>query len=156
VRSADTTRVDSFTRFVADVEPKIRYALISSFGPDLARDLASEALAYAWEHWDRVATMENPGGYLYAVGRSIGRRLVKRKQIALPDSPANLPWVEPGLPKALASLTEQQRTVVALHDGYQWSLSEIALFLGLSKSSIQNHHRRGMKKLRKDLGVEDE
>lgn len=154
--SSDKTRVDSFTRFVGEVEPRLRIALISSFGPDVGRDLTSEALAYGWEHWDRVSAMDNPAGYLFVVGRSIGRKLKRRGHPALPDAPPHMPWIEPGLPAALASLTDQQRTVVALHDGYEWSLSEIAQVLGLSKSSVQNHHRRAMKKLRKSLGAPDE
>lgn len=149
--------VDSFSDFVVDVELRLRTALTASFGPDLGREMTAEALAYGWEHWGRVQGMDNPAGYLYAVGRSSARRSLRRRRVVLPTPPADRePWVEPALPAAMASLTEQQRTVVALHYGYEWSLGEIALVLGLSKATIQNHLRRGLKKLRKRLGVPNE
>jgi RNA polymerase sigma-70 factor (ECF subfamily) len=148
--------VDSFTEFVSEVEPRLRSALTSSFGPDIGRDVTAEALAYGWEHWDRVSQMDNPAGYLYVVGRSKGRELSRRTPPILPDSPSHMPWVEPGLPMALTALSEQQRTVIALHHGYEWSLSEVAEVLGLTKATVQNHERRALKKLRRKLGVPHE
>jgi len=154
--SSDKTRVDSFTEFVTEVESRLRAALTSSFGPDVGRDMTAEALAYGWEHWDQVSQMENPAGYLYVVGRSKGRKLAKQRPPILSSSPSHMPWVEPGLPKALTALTERQRTVIALHHGYEWSLGEVAAVLGLTKATVQNHNRRGLKKLRRNLGVPHE
>lgn len=151
---SDQVRVDSFSVFVSEVEPRLRAALVASFGPEVGREMTAEALAYGWEHWDRVGGLENPAGYLYAVGRSKGRRLRRRRPVVLPGVPLGVdPWIEPGLPAALASLTEQQRTVIALHHGYEWSLGEVADMLGVSKATVQNHQRRGLNKLRRRLGV---
>jgi len=36
--------------------------------------VTAEALAYAWENWDRLSSMKNPVGYLYRVGQSRARR----------------------------------------------------------------------------------
>jgi RNA polymerase sigma factor (sigma-70 family) len=63
------------------------------------------------------------------------------------------PWIEPGLPSALEQLPERQRTVVALLHGMQWSMSEVAEHLGISKATVQKHADRGLAKLRKKLGV---
>ena len=38
--------------------------------------------------------------------------------------------------------------------GHEWSMAEVAELLDLSKSTVQNHVERGMKKLRRRLGVE--
>jgi RNA polymerase sigma-70 factor (ECF subfamily) len=144
----------SFSEFVAEVEPRLRTALCASFGPEQGRDSAAEALAYGWEHWDRVRAMPNPAGYLWGVGRNHARRASRRRH-AFVDVPANAaPWVEPGLPSALADLSEKQRIAVTLVHGLDWSLSEVADLLGVSKSTVQTQTERGMKKLRNSLGVE--
>ena len=65
----------SFEEFVGRFEPRLRVALVAVFGPEVGRDAVAEALAYGWEHWDRIAGMENPGGYLYRVGYDRARRM---------------------------------------------------------------------------------
>ena len=151
---ADDSRVVSFTDFVETHERRLRQSLSAAFGFDLGKECAAEALAYGWEHWDRLAETDNPGGYLYRVGYNLGRRATKRR-LRLPAPPADrLPWVEPGLPKALAGLPEQQRIVVTLLHGYQWSMGEVAELLGVSKGTVQSYANRALKRLRRRLGVE--
>ena len=67
-------RRETFTRFFEEAEPRLRVALGAALGQERGRDAASEALAYAWENWDRLQEMENPIGYLYRVGPSKVRR----------------------------------------------------------------------------------
>ncbi|MEN8040586.1 MAG: sigma factor-like helix-turn-helix DNA-binding protein [Actinomycetota bacterium] len=143
----------SFSGFVADVEPRLRLALCAAFGSEQGRDSAAEALAYGWEHWDRVRNMPNPAGYLWGVGKNHARRASRRRPVFL-EVPADvLPWVEPGLPAALACLSERQRIAVTLLHGLEWTLSEVADLLGVSKSTVQTQAERGMRKLRKSMGV---
>ena len=74
-------RVDGFTRFAEEAEPRLRLALCSGFGRQVGLEAAEDALVYGWEHWDRVKGMENPVGYLYAVGwnpqKVLGEQLYK-------------------------------------------------------------------------------
>ncbi len=67
---------------------------------------------------------------------------------------ARLPWVEPSLPDALAALPGRQREVVVLLHCYQWTMSEVADLLGISKSTVQNHAERGLASLRLTIGAE--
>lgn len=151
---AGRTTVDSFAAFVRTSEPRIRQALSVAFGSDVGREATAEALAYGWEHWDRVSEMDNPAGYLYVVGRDRARRARRRRRPKLiPVDHSRLPWVEPGLPKALARLSERQRTTVMLLYCFQWSMSEVADLLGVSKSTVQSYAERGMSTLRRALGV---
>ena len=60
---------DSFTDFVRQVEPRLRHALCAAFGSDRGREATADALAFGWEHWDRIRTMENPAGYLFGCGQ---------------------------------------------------------------------------------------
>jgi len=149
----DETRADTFSSFVVDREEHLRIALTARFGPDLGREAAADALAYGWEHWDRISAMENPAGYLYRVGMNAARRSRRRPAVVMPEVSIETPWVEPGLPKALQSLSPQQRTVVALVYGLDWTMAEVAELLDISKASVQKHADRGMSRLRRTLGV---
>jgi len=144
---------DGFAEFVTAHESRLRRALTASFGGELGREATADALEYAWEHWDRIRVMENPVGYLYKVGRSRGRRELRRKRVMFdPVDPARIPDVEPKLPGALAGLSSRQRSVVVLVHGYGWTHSEVAELLGVSRSSVRSHLERGLSSLRGVIG----
>lgn len=148
------TEPDGFERFVADVEPRLRAALVAACGPERAADAVQEALVYGWRHWDRVSAMDNPAGYLYRVARSRIRwpRPRTRLTFASPGE-VGVPDVEPRLPQALADLTERQRVAVFLAEGCDWTYQEVADLMDVSVSTVRNHLRRGMGRLRTMLGV---
>jgi RNA polymerase sigma factor (sigma-70 family) len=144
---------DEFEDFVREVEPRLRRALVATFGFDEGRDAAAEALAYAWEHWDRLRAVTNLPGYLYRVGRTAASR--RKRTPVLHDSEG---WAEhrfePGLPGALASLSQRQRIAVVLVHGYGYTLREVAEITGITRSSVQIHAARGLTKLRASLGIQ--
>jgi DNA-directed RNA polymerase specialized sigma24 family protein len=133
----------AFETFFRETEPKLRRALVAAYGPDLGRDAASEALAY----WERLSQMANLPGYLFRVGQTRGTR--RKRQPALHDRSS---WpeyqYEPGLPAALAQLSERQRLAVVLVHGYGYTLQEVAELTGLHKGSVQTHAARGLARLR--------
>ena len=143
---------DEFTAFVESYEPKLRIALMAAYGPERGREATCEALAYGWEHWDRVRVMEHPVGYLYRVGQSRSRP----RKTPRPDPEVvagGEPVVEPGLPRALAGLSRRQRMAVVLIDAYGWTGREAAAVMGVSEDTVRTHLRRGLQKLRASLGV---
>lgn len=71
---------DSYTSFVEDAGPRLRQALIARYGPDVGAEATAEALAYGWEHWDRLASMANPAGYLCRVGQSRSRAFFRARR----------------------------------------------------------------------------
>lgn len=144
---------EEFRDFVREVEPRLRRALVAACGTDAARDAVQEALIYGWRHWDRIREMDNSTGYLYRVARS---RVHFRRTGRLTFPPVHegrLPEVEPELPRALARLTERQRVAVFLVEGCDWTYAETAELMGVSVSTVRNHLRRGMSRLRTMLGV---
>jgi len=147
---------DAFTEFARAAEPRLRLALGAAFGFDLAQEATADALAFAWEHWDRVMRSDNPVGYVFGVGRNRARRSLNRQRVVFlpPVSSAEIPWVEPGLPGALGRLSVRQREVIMLLHCFEWTLSEVSELLGLSRGTVQIHERRGLARLRRDLGVE--
>ena len=144
--------VGSFVAFAERVTPRLKAALVAAVGVDRAPDAAAEALAYGWEHWDDLQQMDNPAGYLYRVGVSRGRRRRRRPVFPAPTD-GEMPWVEPGLPKALAGLSERQRVTVVLVHCLGWTQEEVADLLGISRGSVQTHLERGLHRLRASLGV---
>jgi DNA-directed RNA polymerase specialized sigma24 family protein len=146
--------VDGFSDWADSVQDRLRYALVAAFGPERGLEATNVALTYAWEHWERVASLENPAGYVYKVGRRSATRTSVAAPTIFPSAPIELPWVEPGLPKALGSLTERQRVVVTLVHGFGFSQREVADLLSVSAGSVQRHVERGLKKLRAALGVQ--
>jgi DNA-directed RNA polymerase specialized sigma24 family protein len=146
---------DDFTGFVRVAEPRLCLALTAAFGLQCAQEATSETLAFAWENWDRVSQSPNPIGFLFGVGRNKAKGIIRRGSRAHfpPVEADNLPWVEPHLPAALSRLSERQRQVVMLLHCFDWTLTEVAELMGLSKGTVQTHDRRGLARLRRDLGV---
>jgi DNA-directed RNA polymerase specialized sigma24 family protein len=139
-----------FEAFVEEARPRLARAFGGCRGDD-APDAVAEALAYAWEHWEEVALMENAVGYLFRVGQSRTRR---RRAQSLP-APADVavPDIEPALVPALLSLPETQRTAVWLVHACEWHYGEVAEAMGTSTSMVGNHVSRGLAALRRSLEV---
>ena len=106
---------EQFTRFVLSIEPRLRRALIATYGRERGRDATAEALAWAWEHWPRVESADNPVAFLFRVGQSRSRRRKLRVVFERPASQDIL--VEPGLSRALGALSDRQRAIVLLVHG---------------------------------------
>ena len=152
-----TTDGTDFDRFARDAKDRLWRALVPGFGPRVANEAAADAVIYAWKHWDRVSTLDNPVGYLYRLAHRSAVKLrdtsdPRVTELPLPE-PNQLPHVEPGLIPALANLTEMQRTVVWLVEGCGWGLTETGSLLGVSVSTVRNHLARGLDHLRIALKV---
>jgi DNA-directed RNA polymerase specialized sigma24 family protein len=143
---------DEFELFFETAEPRLRRAFAAGLGADRGREALAEAMAWAWEHRERLATMDNPIGYLYRVGRSRTRN--PRRRVLFPGG-AEQPFllVEPALVRALVSLSEQQRVVVVLVHGYGWTQREAAELLEIAPSTVQKHLERALARLRAALEV---
>jgi DNA-directed RNA polymerase specialized sigma24 family protein len=146
---------DAFAIFFSDVEPRLRRAFVAAYGPERGSEAVSEALAYAWEHWTKVRSLQNAAGYLYRVGQSRTRPRLRPRAPRFPP-PTEDRWFEPELPNALASLTSKQRLSVVLIEGYGWTLTELSQLTGTSVSTIKRHLDRGMAKLRQQLEVRED
>lgn len=155
MQPVDSSRSEAFTEFVAASGPRLQQGLIAALGPDVGSDAAAEALRHGWENWERVAAMANPTGYLFVVGRNAGRRMHKKPVFPAPIPPVDdTPWIEPGLPDALASLSERQRIATTLVHGGGWSYADVADLLQVDRGTVKKHADRGLKRLRVELKVD--
>lgn len=146
-------RAAEFEGFLREGEPRLRRALVAAYGFEDGRDATAEALAYAWEHWERVREMPNATGYLFRVAQSSRRHRRVPVLYDVSGWPEHL--FEPGLPGALAALSRRQRMVVVLVHGYGYTLHEVAELTGIRRTTVQNHSDRGLARLRAKLGVTD-
>ena len=140
-----------FETLCLEAEPRLRRAFAGWCGTDLAADATAEALAWAWEHEDRLADLENPVGYLYRVGQS----KVRSRRAGLEDRrvPPEVSSVEPALIPAVRALPEQQRTAVWLSVACGFTHAETAEAMGISRTAVGTHVTRAMTRLRSELGV---
>lgn len=145
----------AFTRFVKETEPRLSYALAAAYGLEVGAEATSDALVWAWEHWDDLTSKRNPVGYLYRVGQSKARRYHRPRVLFPKLPPAEAPSVEPGLTGALESLSANQRVAVVLVHAMDYSEREAADLLGISRWSLRTHADRGLKRIRAALGVTD-
>jgi DNA-directed RNA polymerase specialized sigma24 family protein len=154
----ETARVTaaSFETFIAGAEPRLRRAFVARFGVEHGNDITADVLAYAWEHWEAIATTTNSIGYLYRVGQSRARRYRRwARPVAFPVE-HSLPGahIEPGLGAALSRLSDDQRVAVILVHSYGWTYAEAAEALGTPISTFRNHLHRGMTRLRTLLEIQ--
>ena len=151
VDAGRTSEWDAFAEFVSVVEPRLRRALAGWSGSE-AHDATAEALAWAWENWERVQGLTNPAGYLYRVAQSKSR---SPKQGLLPHpGDIDLPHIEPDLVPALLALPDKQRVAVWLVHGCGWSYVECAEAMEISASAVGTHVSRALEALRRRLEVD--
>jgi DNA-directed RNA polymerase specialized sigma24 family protein len=143
----------TFEQFITDNGSRLRAGLVAAYGPEVGIDAASEALAYGWEHRDRVLAMANPAGYLFRVGQTAARRSLRPQGYLPTPSDGHIHDFEPRLVPALERLSEQQRVVVMLVHGYGWSQVEVAELLGVRASTVHATLRRALTNLQNDLEV---
>ena len=143
-----------FEAFVRETEPRLSRALAAAYGFEDGRDATAEALAYAFEHWERLQHVANLPGYLFRVGQTRSRR--RRQPVLFAVQEQTDYAFEPGLPGALAALTQRQRLAVVLVLGYGCTLREVAELTGIRQTTVQNHLTRGLARLRQTLGVTDD
>lgn len=144
----------TFENFVRDEGPRLRAALVATFGAQRGTEAVADALAYGWEHWDRIESMDNRMGYLFRAAYRVAlRNGPRRAPVFTAPPPADLPHFEPRLLPALAQLSEQQRVAVVLVHGYGWPIVEVADLLEITHSTARTHLARALTRLQAALEV---
>lgn len=142
-----------FEEFATTEGIRLRAGLVAAYGPEVGVEAAADALAYAWEHWERVGAMRNPAGYLFRVGQSASRKHRRRPGLFPAVETVELPRFEPGLVPALEGLSESQRICIVLVHALGWTQTATAELLDVDHSTVRTHLDRGMKRLQAALEV---
>jgi RNA polymerase sigma-70 factor (ECF subfamily) len=134
-----------------------------------AEELAQDALASAWQSWDRVGSYERPGAWARraVANRAAGvRRRAGREQRALVRLVGRTPTADgsaldigddnAALWKAVRSLPTRQAQVLALHYLEDRPVREIASILDCAEATVKVHLHRGREALARRLGLTKE
>ncbi len=137
---------------------KLERAFVARFGLDLGQEITAEVISWAWEHRSELSDVDNVAGYLFRVGQSKSRRLLRwnRERVRFPSgisASSGSHDFEPGLPAALSYLSDEQRTAVVLVHCFQWSYAEVADLMESPVHTVRNLVHRGLNHLRTELGV---
>jgi RNA polymerase sigma factor (sigma-70 family) len=114
-----------------------------------AHDLAQETFLRAWQHFDAVATYDNPTGWLYRVATNLALNLRRRRTSpvgrasSLDDEPEPARSDPTGhiverelVRRILQDLPPRQRTTLILSEMYDFKRAEIAGILGISLEAV--------------------
>ena len=129
---------------------------MAAYGVDVGTDVANDALAWAWEHWDRVDAMVQ-SRRLPVPGRAVGGASASALAPSGRAGPEEvldadaIPIGGPRLDEALARLSPRQRVAALLVHGNGWSYAEVAEATSVSVGSVRNDLHRAMKQLRRQL-----
>jgi RNA polymerase sigma factor (sigma-70 family) len=153
-----SSKSDPFEQFVEASGGRLRSVLVARYGVEAGCDAHAEALAWAWQNWDRLSSMQNPTGYLYRVAQSTTRP--HRRWLSRNSFPARMPerWhldADDSLLQSLGHLSDAQRVAVLMVHGHQWTYAEVAEVLGCSVSAVTNHVHRGLAAIRTQLLEEE-
>lgn len=125
--------------------------------PDLAEELAQDALVQACRHWDRVAGLDAPGAWVHRVGVNLAKSRFRRgaakrraegrissgEQHYDPDSA-----VAVALRAAIAGLPGAMKTVIVLRYYADLSVREVADHLRAPENTVKTLTRRAIERLR--------
>jgi RNA polymerase sigma-70 factor (ECF subfamily) len=121
-----------------------------------AYDLSQETFVRAWQHFDRIATYERPGGWLFRVATNLALTHQKRAAApvgaAQPFSMANEPSMSDpawrlaeseAIRATLLALPPQQRAALVLREVCGFSCAEVAETLGITLAAAKMTLCRG-------------
>jgi len=134
------------------------YLLTANMGE--AEELAQEAMARAYERWDRVKVMGSAAGYVYRTAVNLNRKRVRhlavraRRILALASRGREGSEVETHMDfaAALASLPAGQREAFMLVEWLGYSTEETSRILGVGASSVRSRVHRARAALRELMG----
>lgn len=121
-----------------------------------AEELAQEAMARAYERWERVGVMRSPVGYLYRTGANLNRHRLRhlavraRRLLVMTRDDRSEPvaGVRREIAEAIASLSPGQREAFMLVEWVGLSAEEAGRVLSIAPTSVRSRVHRARAALR--------
>jgi RNA polymerase sigma factor (sigma-70 family) len=163
VTAADPPR--TFESFFEDERKRLLRALFLLTGnAEEAEEILQDAFLAVWERWDRVATMDDPTGYLYRTAmnrhRSIVRRTARAARRAIGQAHGGDLFAQAderdAVARALATLTPRRRQAVVLTEMLGYSSPDAGRVMGVSDSTIRRLAQDARRTLREELEEPDD
>lgn len=158
-----STTFEGFARHQRKPLVALAWSLTGDFG--VAEDLAQDALQSAWQAWDRVGSLDAPGGWVRraVINRAAGHaRREGREHRALarlagrPTATVDLEPRDHRFWAEVRKLPERQAQAVALRYLEDCAVPDIAEALGCAPATVRVHLHRGRQALGRALGLEVE
>ena len=155
----------TFGSFYEDERMRLLRALFLLTGnAEEAEEIVQDAFLAVWERWDRVATMDDPTGYLYRTAmnrhRSIGRRAARAARRAVGHAHGGDLFAEAderdAVARALATLTPRRRQAVILTEMLGHSSVEAAGVMGISDVTVRRLAQDARATLAEELEERDD
>jgi DNA-directed RNA polymerase specialized sigma24 family protein len=127
----------------------------------LASEAVDEAMARAYQRWNRVQSLDNPGGWVYRVGLNWSRSILRRSLRPAPVWVTTVGTVtdgsalDPAIDRALAQLSIEQRAVVVCRLLIGLSEAQTATALGLRLGTVKSRLARASTRLQSLLSPLD-
>jgi RNA polymerase sigma factor (sigma-70 family) len=144
----DVETAETFARLFVEQRARLRRALFRIVGDTHeAEELTQDTFLAVWERWDRVASMDDPTGYLYRSALNRSRSRFRRLQMAAERTPTTLGEPEDlfavadlrdQVERSLRELPERQRAAVLLVDLLDLPSGEAAEILGITPASVRS------------------
>jgi DNA-directed RNA polymerase specialized sigma24 family protein len=119
---------------------------------DLAEELTQETFTRALNHWNRVAQMERPSGWIYRTGFNLLRRDWRLRgrtyPLPTPTAPPGDATDRTDLVRALATLPYEQASAVVLRHVLDYSTEDAAATLEMQPGAFRMMLSRALKTLR--------
>lgn len=150
----------SFEDLFADEYPRLVRALYLMCGNVAeAEDLAQEALARAFERWDRVSRMDSPVGYVYRIAMNLHRRRMRRERLLRLKPPVSTEPEETAAVEArtdvmaaLLDLPPELRAALVLSELLGMSSEEAGRAMGIKAGSARARLHRARAAFRERIG----
>ncbi|MEU7874525.1 SigE family RNA polymerase sigma factor [Dactylosporangium sp. NPDC049140] len=143
-----------------------RLAFLVTGEPEVADDLAADALLEVWRYWDRVTAADNPAGYARGVLLNLVRNRIRRLQRERRGLVGLVPlWSDRTYARdidvpavvdvrgALRRLPYRRRACVVLRYAFDLSEQETARALGVTVGTVKSQTSRGVTQLTELLGM---
>lgn len=163
---------EEFVAFCQREHPRLVGALTLYTGdPDVAEEVAQDALLKACERWGAVSAMDRPGAWVHRVAmnaassrfrrRGAERRARRRLEVASSHQPSEADQADDRLVvrRLVAALPERQRRAVVLRHFLGMDVEEVAVHLECRPGAVRALTHRAIASLREhvaDLELESE
>ncbi len=157
---------DAFGELVWRYRDTVYTLAVRLVGPDLAADVAQEALIRAWRAMPRFRGEAALGTWLHRITVNTAWTMRKRAarhetqqldeavfaqavdQTTSPEKAGEMIEVRAGLRAVIERLSPGQRAVLVLRDVYGWSHAEVARELGITHTTAKVRLHRARKRVR--------
>lgn len=162
VASADLEGGLDFAGFFhAEYESLLRTMYLLCRNRAEAEDLSQEAMARAFERWEKVRTASSPRAYVFTIALNLRRSTLRRTAVAIrhrhpdppiPDEPHTIVERRTDILRALRSLPQSQREALLLVEWVGMTSEEAGQVLGIEAESVRGRLHRARRALRERYG----